>query len=146
MRRFAAFLCLAAWALAAVAQLAVMLQTPDKVVAFGVDVTHASHALLIRQLLLIAAGLGVAVMACVIPRFRLSLLVIASLLYLLPWIPWRLLLTLGPASVVKTLYLFASTPELQLLSIIRDFVLPITFLATILLGCFERGARRLGGN
>jgi hypothetical protein len=142
VRRYAAYLCLAAWGLAAVAQLVVMVRLPSNVVAFGVDVTHASHALLIRQLLVVALGVATSAGACASPRLRLPLLILASLVYLVNWFPWRLMAAVGPVGTFNAIYLFASTPGMQLMSLTRDVVLPVAFATAIVLGSIQKRLSR----
>jgi hypothetical protein len=130
MNRTTAYICLGAWILAAVAQLLVMLSLPDKVSAFGVDVTHASHALLVKQLLFVVFGIALASWALASTRFRWRLVVLSSLLYLLHWFPWRLATNVGLLASVKAIYQSALVP-LEVVSFIRDIALPLIFVAVI---------------
>jgi len=138
MNRAPAYLCLGAWALALLAQLAVMLTLPDKVDAFGVDVTRASHALLIQQLVFVTSGLALAFCALLSVRFRLPLLLCASLLYLLHWFPWSLVASLGLTATARAIVQFATIPGLRVVSVIRDAVLPLAFVAVIGLSSWEK--------
>lgn len=130
VKRTAVYICLGGWILAAVAQLLVMLNLPDKVSAFGVDVTHASHALLVKQLLFVVFGLALASWALASARFRWPLAIISSLLYLLHWFPWRLAANVGLLASVKAIYQSAFAP-LEVVPFIRDIALPLIFIAAI---------------
>src|ERR1700741_5368452 len=132
-------MCFAGWILAGVAQLLVMVNLPDKVAAFGVDVTRASHALLVKQLLFVAFGLATASWALASARFRSPLVLLSSLLYLIHWFPWRLAANVGLLASVNAIYQSAFAP-LRIVSFIRDLVLPLLFVAVIALAAMQ--ARR----
>ncbi len=142
VKSYAAFICVAAWSIAAVTLLVLTLCLPDKVVAFGVDISHSSHILLAKQAVYIACGLGLAVAACLLDRWRPLLVIVASLFYLSNWFPWKLVGKYGLTATAKIMYMTGSTPELRITSSIRDVVLPIAFIAAIALMTLNSRLRR----
>jgi hypothetical protein len=135
----AALICVAAWILALVTQLVFALGlSTDKVVTFGVDITQASHALQLKQLLYVAIGLASALAAYANTRWRFALLIFSCLFYLLHWFPWRLVGSYGIVATTRSMYVLGSTEGLRFISLVRDVVLPIAFAAVIVHAIFER--------
>src|ERR1700733_15374212 len=101
----APLICLAAWLLAALTQLVFVLTLPsDKALAFGVDIAHATHLVLLNQALYVTCGLALAVGACVIRQWRFSLVIVSSLFYLFHWFPWRMVGSYGVIATAKSMY------------------------------------------
>lgn len=138
MKASAAVLCVAAWIVVAVTQLVISFGLPDKVIAFGVDISHSSDMLLVKQALYIACGLALAVAAFVRKQWRFPLVIVSSLFYLLHWFPWRLIGSYGLTATVESIYVIGSIPGLRITSSIRDVALPITFAAVIAMATVER--------
>jgi hypothetical protein len=137
VKTYVAFICLAAWTLAAIAQLIFTLGLPDKTIVSGVDVSHAMSMLHVRQAIFIGLGLASAIWACTYRKWRFPLVVASSLLYLLHWIPWRPLGEFGLSATVKSMYVLGSTPSLRFTSLVRDALLPIAFAVVITLAVPE---------
>jgi hypothetical protein len=133
----ATVICVAAWIVAAVTQLVVSLGLPDKVVAFGVDISHASHMLLVKQAVYVACGLALAIAACVIRKWRFPLVIVSALFYLLHWFPWRAVSTFGLSATANSMHVLGTTPGLRFTSLVRDVILPIAFAAVIALAIRE---------
>ena len=139
MKATSTLICLAAWTLAAVAQLIFFLNLPGgRVSAFGVDLSHARDMSLMGQGIYIACGLVSAIAASLIKKWRFSLVIVSSLFYLLHWFPWRVVGQYGLPAVAKSMYVIGSTPGLRFTSIIRDMVLPIAFAVAIAFAASEK--------
>jgi hypothetical protein len=134
----AAVACVTAWIIVAVTQLVITLGLPDKVVAFGLDLTHSNHMSLVRQAAYIACGLALAIASWANKKWQFPLVIVSSLFYLLHWFPWRLVGSYGFTATAKLMYQVGSIPELRFTSSIRDIALPIVFAAVIVLATLER--------
>ena len=103
-------ICAGAWILAAVADLVFILSLPaGRIVLSGVDLSHAAHMLHLRNALFIGCGLALA-LAALLRRWQASLVIVASLLYLLHWFPWHQVEHFGPLATARSMYLIASIP------------------------------------
>lgn len=138
MKAPATTICLAAWIVAAITQFVFTFGLPDKVVAFGIDISQAAHALHARQAAYIACGLALAIAAFAIRKWRFPLVTVASLFYLLHWFPWRQIGKYGFTATAKSMYVLGSIPGLRFVASIRDVVLPIAFALVIILATLER--------
>ena len=139
MRVSSASVCVAAWILAGITQVVFMLGLrTDTIIAFGVDISHASHMLLLKQGVYIALGIALALAAYANARWRPALVIVAALFYLMHWFPWRLIGRYGFIATAKSMYVLGSTEGLRFMSLFRDVVLPITFAVVIVMAIGEK--------
>ena len=136
--------CLLAWSLAAVAQIVFVASVPDKIVITGLDVSHANHVALMHQALFIGTGLILAVMSYLWKKWATLFVIISSALYLAHWFPYHSVRQFGLLATYRAMFVIGSNEGLRLSFVIRDIVLPVAFIASIVFVLLEMRRSRTG--
>jgi len=140
MKSLSRHVCLFSWALAAVVQLILVTRAPDTLVISGVETAHENALVLQHQLIFIGIGLLLAIVAYFAKRWGSYLVVVSAAIYLVHWFPFQAVYKYGLSAVAKSMFLIGSNPAVRLSYITGSFVLPILFIASIVLVVF--GPRR----
>ncbi len=131
MKTQARLLCTLAWILAAVVQLMLVAQRPQKVVVMGTDLSHENTMVLVHGLGFIACGLLLTVAGYIWKMWSSLLVVASSALYLVHWFPFRSAYQYGIVATFKARALLGMNPGYQLSFFTRDVVLPIAFVVAL---------------
>jgi hypothetical protein len=115
-------------------------ESPAKVVVLGTDLSHENAMVLIHGLGFISCGILLTAAGYVWKRWSALLLVASSALYLVHWFPFRSAYKYGLVATFKTRALLGMNPGYRLSFITRDIVLPIAFIAVIVI--LALGTRR----
>lgn len=135
-------ICVSAWILAAVAQIAIIASAPDKIVVSGVDLSQANALVLQHQLIFIGVGLVLAVASYWARSWSPLFVIASSALYLIHWIPFKSLYDYGMVATLNTKWVIGSIPGLRWSSALRDVALPIAFTASIAFEVLEIRRKR----
>ena len=125
-------LCLGGWVVALIVEVWYATEFPPKVVLMGLDVTHDQAIQIAHQFVWILAGLCCAGAAIFSSKLRYVGPLLASLLYFV----WRYgagTLRHGLITDYRMKWLAASRLNYELIFLIEDVVLPVTFLVVIAL-------------
>lgn len=130
-----------AWGLAAIVQLVLVAQRPEKVVVFGTDVSHDNTMVLVHGLVFIACGLLLAIASYIWKRWSSLLVGASSVLYLVSWFPFRSAYQHGLIATFNARFVVGMNPGYRLPFITRDIVLPIAFVLAFVLVMLEMRRR-----
>lgn len=137
--------CILAWLLMAIVQTIVVAGAPDRIVAFGNDITQATTAAIHSGAIFIAFGLTLALSSYVFKRWSPIVVIAASALYLLHWFPLYLVFKHGLIDPFRLKYLIGWNPGLRLSFLTRDVVLPVAFVIALVLAVLEVKRPRSAG-
>jgi len=104
---------------------------PSQVVLFGRDFSHEGALVLEHQAVLVVVGLALAAVGFVRGRWAPAFTFVAAALYLVRWLPVAAIQKYGVATVVDTKIRLGANSALWWSSVVRDIVLPLAFLATV---------------
>lgn len=131
MRSVARSLCLTGWIVAVAVALFYVYSAPQKLVVSGVDLSQVNSMAKLYQLLFTALGLLIVILSYVLRRWGAPLILVASALYLVRWFPYQQIAKYGLIAVAKSMWTVGSIPGLRLTFAVRDIILPILFLLSI---------------
>ncbi|HVY22854.1 MAG TPA: hypothetical protein VG962_05830 [Steroidobacteraceae bacterium] len=137
MKLYAKIIALCSWIVTGLIQVTYELQTPSKVVMQGVDITQSvsrGHSLAV---IWIGLGLILASAAFIVKRASSVLIIISAFLYLTEWFPWASVRIVGLLETYRYKWILASGLEFEIVFLIRDILMPVAFLVTLILAIWS---------